>query len=957
MKKLFTLALAMLASVGLWAVDPDVSISNFTENDTTQYLKLYSGNNGATVAIHQNNPNALTGWQKESGESAYYFKCEASQGIAAGPAGIRISASFKIDSISLLLTANSANKEVVVGAIGWEADETTFSNIATDYAGTFPAVTASSKKIGDAKWTTLDLSKKELTTVAIAKQFKNVVVGTASKADFPSTGAQSFFLYGIKVWVAPSCTEPENALVLTSDANATVYVGDKITLSTTGGIPGAGIGIAGTAAETLGGLTGTTWTATAGKHTFVATQVAYNGYCAQVAELVFNVSEANPVTEVTVSGPTAAYIGNKVTLTASADVAADTIWWTDQYGQKQDSKDGVFSFTPDAAGEYTYTAWAENQFNDNPVTKAHTVTVTKLCGELIKVTQTGQSSATVTGTLTGTADVKLSSGTSTYPEQDGLTGRKIGSDNYWLGVKELSGTLQAADTVIVFCTTASANLILYSDKGATKVGEMIGGVQQGANKIALNANANGKNALYLYRVPAATDEKAGGNMNPFVAYISVTRSCEESSDATIAQLTVNGNEVAEEDGAFNYTVGASEDLATVSVAYVLNHPLATVKYDLPNPIVMTVPAAGTSVGQAITVIAEDGTEKTYTVNISKAAAASDNANLTALSVTGYTLDPVFAADVIAYTITKAYGAENPAVSAVTATPEDNNANAVVELAGDVFTITVTAEDNTTTKEYTITVNEAEAPKSLSSVHFANGCEAFIDNTNHTVKAFYLAETAAPEADAIVAGAGVAGALSEGKITVTGEDASTVDYIVTLEEVTPNTNAVASTADAGAFDGNEAWVKNGLLISGNAAGFSAGSYVLRRQLKSGDKADDQRVIAGWVRTYIFVGNASKLELANTTQNKKVKYAVDGGAYTETEANPIEIALEEGNHMIEIVTNQSGGDCNLSAPKLIERTATALDNAADAVKAVKRIENGQLFIEKNGVIYNAQGARLQ
>lgn len=35
-------------------------------------------------------------------------------------------------------------------------------------------------------------------------------------------------------------------------------------------------------------------------------------------------------------------------------------------------------------------------------------------------------------------------------------------------------------------------------------------------------------------------------------------------------------------------------------------------------------------------------------------------------------------------------------------------------------------------------------------------------------------------------------------------------------------------------------------------------------------------------------------------------------------------------------------------------TAIDNTEDAVKAVKVVRNGQLFIEKNGVIYNAQGA---
>ncbi len=37
-------------------------------------------------------------------------------------------------------------------------------------------------------------------------------------------------------------------------------------------------------------------------------------------------------------------------------------------------------------------------------------------------------------------------------------------------------------------------------------------------------------------------------------------------------------------------------------------------------------------------------------------------------------------------------------------------------------------------------------------------------------------------------------------------------------------------------------------------------------------------------------------------------------------------------------------------------TGINNAEKAVKTVKVIRNGQLFIEKNGVLYNAQGARL-
>ncbi|MBO7456291.1 MAG: hypothetical protein J6T71_00525, partial [Paludibacteraceae bacterium] len=85
----------------------------------------------------------------------------------------------------------------------------------------------------------------------------------------------------------------------------------------------------------------------------------------------------DPVTTVTIAGPTEAYVGEKVTLKATTDVKADTIWWTDQYGAMQVSSKGTFEFTPAAVGSFTYTAWAENANNTNPANQSHTVVVTE----------------------------------------------------------------------------------------------------------------------------------------------------------------------------------------------------------------------------------------------------------------------------------------------------------------------------------------------------------------------------------------------------------------------------------------------------------------------------------------------------------------------------------------------------------------------------------------------------
>lgn len=78
-------------------------------------------------------------------------------------------------------------------------------------------------------------------------------------------------------------------------------------------------------------------------------------------------------------------------------------------------------------------------------------------------------------------------------------------------------------------------------------------------------------------------------------------------------------------------------------------------------------------------------------------------------------------------------------------------------------------------------------------------------------------------------------------------------------------------------------------------------------------------------------------------------------THVEAN--DIVVPAGEVLLEGWEMQSTPVMNmLRIYKVIftKDTGTALDNTDAAVKATKRIVNGQLFIEKNGVLYNAQGS---
>ena len=85
---------------------------------------------------------------------------------------------------------------------------------------------------------------------------------------------------------------------------------------------------------------------------------------------------------------------------------------------------------------------------------------------------------------------------------------------------------------------------------------------------------------------------------------------------------------------------------------------------------------------------------------------SSNANLSALSVAGCTLNETFDASTTAYTIDLPFGSSMPAVSDVTATKADTKAeDPAVSISGNVITIACEAEDGTK-KNYTITVTIA-----------------------------------------------------------------------------------------------------------------------------------------------------------------------------------------------------------------------------------------------------------
>ena len=209
---------------------------------------------------------------------------------------------------------------------------------------------------------------------------------------------------------------------------------------------------------------------------------------------------------------------------------------------------------------------------------------------------------------------------------------------------------------------------------------------------------------------------------------------EGRADATLSNLTLSG--VTLEQGfapaKTEYTASVLHAVSRITVTPSLNHANARVAYV--DTTDADLGAGGHQVDLVVgdnvitvTVTAEDGsTTQSYTVTVTRAGSA--DATLSNLTLSGVTLEQGFAPAKTEYTASVLH-----AVSRITVTPTPNHANAQVAyvdttdadlgagghqvdlVVGDnVITVTVTAEDNSTTQDYTLTVTRNTASESQAA---------------------------------------------------------------------------------------------------------------------------------------------------------------------------------------------------------------------------------------------------
>ncbi|MBS0152492.1 MAG: cadherin-like beta sandwich domain-containing protein [Nitrospira sp.] len=190
-------------------------------------------------------------------------------------------------------------------------------------------------------------------------------------------------------------------------------------------------------------------------------------------------------------------------------------------------------------------------------------------------------------------------------------------------------------------------------------------------------------------------------------------------------------------GETGYRVDVETKVSTVTVVATKADPRAVISGDVPNEGRATIQldGPGTQKDVSIHVAAQDGSVKTYTITVKRAAPSSNN-NLSALSVTSGTLNPSFTADQLNYTVDVPTDITSVDVSSTKADPDAVMSGSVSGGAGQAsgqatvtlgapgtaasVSITVTAPDGTF-KTYSITINRrASNDSTLSALTMSAG---------------------------------------------------------------------------------------------------------------------------------------------------------------------------------------------------------------------------------------------
>ena len=904
MKKFFTLTLALMASFSLWgSVYKTYSLNDLTNTDLTYEVTGLSSND-----------------QKlNKGERKVEVPCASASG-------------------TLYLSGTGANADRYASIYG--------SN-GTTYDATRQIAMTSGYGSG-ISFTSADI---------LTEGGKYYIVFSSINGGTSYDYKINAFKYTLSQACPADCDDPDEDLAL-SASPAIVYVGDKVTFSTTGG-NGGSISLVGSNSETIN-FTDSSWTATLGEHTFTASQEKNGNICAQEDELVINVLAADAVEECTISGPTAAYKNNQVTYTATAENASDYRWKIDGAIQAGAST-ATFNYTPTVNGTYSIVCEARNTFNAEGVWIASdpiSLTVTSLYGTLVSYVVDGGTAATdKTGALStiSTPKVSLTSGSSSKLTVGGVeyTGYKMDKGKY-VGVTLSSGSFLAGDTVsfIITTKTGSAKLYLYdTESGTNRLDSIDGTNKTGWVSFVLNQSTTG---VYLYRF---NPDVKPYDQNPYVAAVKVTRPMPTKSTVVALTGVKIDDEAISASQLESLIADESLDIATsyVNAPEVKFYKQTTITYEddsqkvIPDSTVVTAAENGAGKWEAQATI---GTVD-YTVTMAKTPSYTVTYKLGSRTLGSENVvsggNPTNYEDYEDqgnYATFKNWCSDAGLESAVTIASAVIDKDTIFYGKFDFeYASSINIEqwilDNAADSTRTVALLSLLGARNYASgITYSKGNNE-LDSLNST-KSDSLRNYSYLGLKVKSAGKMINFRLTEGSIV-----RIKFGNVAAAPLVAINSTASADYEAMSLTDGVYEYTATGEdLVSVKTA--TAGAVVFKQIMIDEPLADvmygisygtaSNGTISGWKiakpgeTVKVYPKPASGYKVASVSINDEPLAAV-GGAYSFT--MPSEAVSVSATFSV----------------------ATALDNTADEAKAVKYFKNGQLFIEMNGKTYNAQGIEIR
>ncbi|MCQ2341076.1 MAG: hypothetical protein MJZ48_01260 [Paludibacteraceae bacterium] len=557
--------------------------------------------------------------------------------------------------------------------------------------------------------------------------------------------------------------------------------------------------------------------------------------------------------------------------------------------------------------------------------------VDKICGMIARATATGENKADYSGALAGTADAKIKGAVTAFGE----TGYKLNSSGNYLGINLTQGAFHAGDMVNVFITkvnntdktfqffssNSSADVLFTSDVVAV----------DSMNHIILPAEADGATSLYIVRTDA-------NGLNPNIAYIEVVRDCEPK----LLAFSLAG-------------IDAEIDQEAKTVVAELPYGTVLEESDWDNAYTLNGAATDAEYNQEHTTLTVNGDDASvvYTLDITIAQSASDNANLSEITVNGKAIAG-FRADSLEYAFELPNGTVDlPVIAAVA---EDITAEVVIDeitALDQLVEIVVTAQDGVTVLTYKVQLSVASAPKYLYEAVFSNGAKGAIDNDAAAIIVPYLDGEAYPTlvSDSVTPGAS-AEQTGEDKILVTGSDESTKEFSIEFRAL----SAPSFVADTITFDGSESYIfafygwhaEKGVIFS-----------------KAVNDEGNMRITTGKTRVYMALPACYKVNLISGTGGARdIKVSLNGGepaAMKTAAANAgMDILLSSSEtNFLAIESNQTGGDGGFIKMVLTleEPQPTKLVEAAIKAQAEKFMFKGAVYFRHNAKIFNMMGHEIR